>query len=198
MLSVDVLLALVVFALVSSLTPGPNNLMLLASGLNFGFKKTLPHMFGVSFGFAVLLLAIGLGVAQLITIFPGFIIALKIVGGGYLTYLAYRIATAVPASGDVSNRRPMSFWAAVAFQWVNVKAWFMSVGAMAAFTDPANFLVTVVLVTLVFTMVNLPSIALWTGFGLGLRRVLQNPRWFRWFNYLMAALLMLSLIPMLS
>ena len=136
-MSVDAFLALLVYAFVTSITPGPNNLMLLASGVNFGFVRTIPHMLGIGGGFLVLLLAVGFGLGAVLTAFPSLHLALKIAGGAYLLYLAWRIAMSRSMAKDGETKgRPMTFLEAAAFQWVNPKAWVMAVGAMAIYANP--------------------------------------------------------------
>lgn len=194
----DVFLALVVFAFASSITPGPNNLMLLASGVNFGFMRTIPHMLGIGAGFLTLLLGVGFGLGALLLAWPGLHIALKIAGGAYLLLLAWRVATARSmGAGTGRAARPMTFLEAAAFQWVNPKAWVMALTAMAVYTDPASPFGSVVAVAFAFALVNLPSVSTWAGFGVGLRRFLANPVRLKWFNIAMGIALALSLWPML-
>lgn len=190
--------ALLLFALVSSITPGPNNTMLLASGVNFGFLRSLPHMLGISCGFALLILTVGLGLGALFERVPVLHTVLRYVGAAYLLWLAWKMARAAPpdARGD-GNARPLGFLGAAAFQWVNPKAWVMAFGAITAYL-PDQSVRSVVIVTLVFALVNLPSVGLWTGCGTMLRSLLQNPVRLRRFNLLMALLLVASLYPMLA
>ena len=193
-----VFLALATFCFVSSITPGPNNMMLLASGANFGFRRTVPHLMGVTIGFTVMVLAVGLGVGGVFTAYPALYDVLRIVGGAYMLWLAWRIATAAGLGESAGSAEPMSFWQAAAFQWVNPKAWAISLGAITAFVSPENFFVGVLIVTAVFGAVNFPCIASWAGFGVVLRRLLDRPWTLRAFNITMAALLVLSLYPMLQ
>jgi threonine/homoserine/homoserine lactone efflux protein len=196
--SIEILVALVVFATATSITPGPNNLMLLSSGVNFGFRRSIPHMLGIGAGFMVLLLAVGAGMGSLLTGIPWLYMAIKIAGGLYLLYLAWRIATSGPIEGEgAAGTKPITFLEAAAFQWVNPKAWVMAVTAMGAYTDPANYWVTSVLVTVVFGIVNLPNVAVWAGLGAALRTWLSDPGRLRLFNVGMAVLLVLSLWPLL-
>lgn len=196
---IDIFLALLGFAVVSSVTPGPNNLMLLSSGVTFGFRRTIPHMLGIGVGFVVLLLAVGAGLGALLTALPWLHTALKIAGGLYLLYLAWRIATAGSVDPEgAAGARPMGFWAAAAFQWVNPKAWLMAVSAMATYTIPADYLVTMLLVAAAFGVVNLPCVSLWAALGSALRPLLSAPRLVRGFNVTMALLLVASLWPMLK
>lgn len=190
------ILALATFCFVSSITPGPNNMMLLASGANFGFRRTLPHLMGVTIGFGAMVLAVGLGIGGLFLAYPALYTVLKVVGGAYMLWLAWRIATANGIGEGDATARPMSFWEAVAFQWVNPKAWAISLGAITAFVAPEEFFVGVAIVTAMFTAVNFPCIASWAAFGVMLRRLLDKPWTLRAFNVTMAVLLVLSLYPM--
>jgi threonine/homoserine/homoserine lactone efflux protein len=195
--SPEVLLALVVFAFVASITPGPNNLMLLASGVNFGFRRTVPHMLGISAGFFSLLLAVGFGLGVLLENKPWLYLALKAAGGAYLIYLAWRIAFARALGEAKAAGQPLSFAAAALFQWVNPKAWIMAVAAMAAYTSADDYTWSILVVGMIFTAVNLPSVSAWAGFGTALRAWLSDPVRLRWFNATMGVLLVLSLWPML-
>ncbi len=197
--TVDLLAAFTLFAFVSSITPGPNNTLLLASGVNFGFRRSIPHALGVSIGFMLMVLAVGLGLGAVFKAVPVAYTVLRYAGAAYLLYLAYRIATSGPMSADGSagERRPMSFLAAAAFQWVNPKAWVMAIGAITTYTPADGYIANVFVVALVFAIVNLPSVCLWVGCGSALRRVLQERRWLMLFNGLMAALLVASLYPLL-
>jgi threonine/homoserine/homoserine lactone efflux protein len=196
-MSYDTLLALLAYAFVTSITPGPNNLMLLTSGVNFGFTRTIPHMLGIGIGFVVLLLAVGLGLGAVLTAFPALHTGLKIAGGAYLLYLAWKIAMSrsIEGKGEAKSR-PMTFLEAAAFQWVNPKAWVMAVTAMAVYTDPAAPLWSVFLIGLVFGIVNLPSVSTWAGFGMALRGFLADPTRLKWFNIAMGILLAATLWPM--
>ena len=194
----DVLLALVAFALVTSITPGPNNLMLLASGLNFGVRRTMPHMLGIGVGFPVMIAAVGLGLSSVFRAAPVLYEVLKWTGAGYMLWLAWRIAQSEAMDADPATRgQPMSFLAAAAFQWVNPKAWVMAVTAVATYTT-AGSVTTVLVVTAVFGLVGLLSVNLWAMCGVGLRRVLSDPRHIVLFNRTTATLLVLSLWPLLA
>lgn len=193
----DVFLALLVFSFVASVTPGPNNFMLLASGVNFGFRRTVPHMLGIFAGFLVLLIAIALGIGALLDRFPSLHLALKIAGGLYLLWLAWKIATARSMKTTKAGARPLRFLEAAAFQWVNPKAWVIALAAMAAYTDPQRYALSALIVCLAFSIVNLPSVSLWAGFGTALRGFLDDPVRLKWFNISMGILLVLSLWPML-
>ncbi|MDZ5696825.1 LysE family translocator [Chelativorans sp. M5D2P16] len=198
-MSLDVFLALLVFSFVSSVTPGPNNFMLLASGVNFGFRRTVPHMFGIAGGFASLLLAVGFGLGALLTAYPQLHVVLKAAGGAYLLYIAWRIAFSRSlATRGKGCSRPMRPVEAAAFQWVNPKAWMMAVTAMAIYTNPQAPVFSILLVALAFTLVNFPSVSIWAGFGTAMRGFLADPVRLKWFNITMGLALASTLWPMLS
>ena len=194
----DTFLALVLFAFTTSITPGPNNMMLFASGVNFGFRRTIPHMFGIGVGFFSLLIGVGFGLGALLHTAPVVYTALKFAGGAYLVWIAWKIATSRSLSESSTGVEPMSFFAAAAFQWVNPKAWVMAVTAMATYTNPQLYLASVLIVGLAFAAVNVPSVSTWAGFGSALREWLSDPVRLKWFNISMAILLVLSLWPMLK
>lgn len=193
----EIFLTLVVFAFTTSITPGPNNMMLFASGVNFGFVRTIPHMCGIGAGFLTLLLGVGFGLGALLESVPLVYTALKFTGGAYLVWIAWKIATSDSLSDRKAGARPMTFLEAAAFQWVNPKAWVMAVSAMATFTEPANYTMSVLLVGVAFAVVNFPSVSTWAGFGSVLREWLSVPARLRAFNVTMALLLVASLWPML-
>ncbi|MCO7514263.1 LysE family translocator [Pseudomonas guariconensis] len=196
--SLDLLTAFVLFAFVSSITPGPNNTMLLASGVNFGVRRSIPHALGISIGFMVMVLAVGFGLGELFKAWPPLYSILRYVGATYLLYLAWKIATAGPIGGEAAGTgKPLGFWGAAAFQWVNPKAWVMAVGAITTYTPAQGYVLNVIVIAGLFALVNLPSVGVWVMFGSALRNFLQNPRWLMLFNVLMALLLVISLYPLL-
>lgn len=197
-MALDTFLALLLFAFTTSITPGPNNMMLFTSGVNFGFRRTIPHMLGIGVGFFVLLIAVGLGLGALLHTVPVLYTALKFAGGAYLVWIAWKIGTSRSLSERESDAQPMSFISAAAFQWVNPKAWVMAVTAMATYTNEQLYLFSVLLVGLAFAAVNVPSVSTWAGFGSALRDWLSDPVRLKWFNITMAVLLVLSLWPMLK
>ncbi|MBM7048178.1 MULTISPECIES: LysE family translocator [Rhizobium] len=197
-MALDTFLALLLFAFTTSITPGPNNMMLFTSGVNFGFRRTIPHMLGIGVGFFVLLIAVGLGLGALLHTVPLLYTALKFAGGAYLVWIAWKIGTSRSLSERESGAQPMSFMSAAAFQWVNPKAWVMAVTAMATYTNEQLYLFSVLLVGLAFAAVNVPSVSTWAGFGSALRDWLSDPVRLKWFNITMAVLLVLSLWPMLK
>ncbi|THK34994.1 LysE family translocator [Ensifer sp. MPMI2T] len=197
-MQLDTLLALFLFAFTTSITPGPNNMMLFASGVNFGFARTIPHMLGIGVGFFVLLLAVGLGLGALLHSVPLIYTTLKFAGGAYLVWIAWKIGSSRSLGEGNASARPMTFLQAAAFQWVNPKAWVMAVSAMATYTSGDSYLLSVLFVGLVFALVNLPSVSTWAGFGSALRQWLSEPSRLKWFNITMAVLLVVSLWPMLK
>lgn len=196
-MSTDTLMALILFAFATSITPGPNNMMLFASGVNFGFRRTVPHMLGIGVGFLSLLLGVGLGLGALLSSYPQAFLALKVLGGAYLLWIAWKIGMSRTLAEGEAKAQPITFFGAAAFQWVNPKAWVMAITAMAVYPNPQQYGLTVAIVALVFAAVNLPSVSTWAGFGSALRNWLSVPVRLKWFNITMAVLLVLSLWPML-
>jgi threonine/homoserine/homoserine lactone efflux protein len=193
----ELLASLSGFALVSSITPGPNNLMLMASGTNFGFRLTLPHMLGVGLGFTLMILLVGVGLVGLFEAWPHSYVALRVVSVGYLLFLAWKIATAAAPHGGESTGRPLTFLQAALFQWVNPKAWTMALTAVSVYA-PSHGLAAVAAVAVVFGLINLPCVSLWAAAGQQLRVLLTNRRRLTLFNGGMAALLLASLYPVLA
>jgi len=193
----EVLSALIVFAFVSSITPGPNNLMLMNSGANFGFKKTIPHMLGVGIGFTLMIALVGLGVIKLFDTFPLSYEILKVLSILYLLYLAFKIAS---STGNIeqksSSAKPFNFIQAALFQWVNPKAWTMALTSISIYA-PSKDLSAVLLVAMVFGIVNLPCISFWIVLGQKIKVLLTDLKRLRAFNISMALLLILSLYPAL-
>ena len=193
--SLSLLGPLALFALVSSITPGPNNVMLASSGLNFGFRRSVPHLLGVNLGFTLMIFLVGVGLGSVFQQTPALYTVLKYAGAAYLLYLASKIANSGPLDEGVARGKPLTFLLAAAFQWVNPKAWVMAVGVVATYTPQNGFFANLVIATLVCGIVNLPSIGIWVTFGTALRRVLHRPAAIRAFNVGMALLLVASLYP---
>ena len=193
----DAMVALVAFAFVTSITPGPNNLMLMASGANFGLRRTVPHMLGVALGFVFMAIVVGVGLAQVFVAIPALYGLLKAASVLYLLYLAWQIATAAPPGEATRAGRPMTFLAAAAFQWVNPKAWAMALTAVSVYA-PSQSVAGVGAVAIIFGLVNLPSVGVWAALGQQMRRVLTSPGRMRAFNVTMAVLLVGSLVPVLA
>ncbi|HEY0621854.1 LysE family translocator [Sphingomonas sp.] len=196
MLWTQTLPALTAFAFVSSITPGPNNLMLMTSGTNFGFRRTVPHLLGVALGFVLMIVLVGLGLAELFARYPLAHAVLKWVSVIYLLYLAWKIATARPV-GDrqTAEGRPLTFLQAALFQWVNPKAWTMALTGVTVYMPPVDPWIGLALVAGLFGAVNLPSVALWAAMGVKLRGWLGDARRLRMFNMAAALLLVGSLYP---
>jgi threonine/homoserine/homoserine lactone efflux protein len=187
-----------VFALVASITPGPNNLMLMASGVNYGLRRTLPHMAGVCLGFGVMCFAVGLGLASVFRTASWLYVVLRWAAAAYIVYLAYKMLTAKGVGTAVTGGRPMSFLGAVAFQWVNPKAWVMALGAITAYAEPANLTRDVGVIAVSFVLINIPCGLTWAASGVGIKRFLKRGRTLRIFNGAMAFLLVLSLYPLIT
>lgn len=197
------------FAVAMAGTPGPNNAMLTSSGSLWGFRRTLPHMLGVSIGFPLMLLAVASGLGSLLQRHPPFLTALRWLGAAYLLYLAWKIATAAPepkragADGEIdpprSSGRPMSFLQAALFQWVNPKAWLVTISALATVASVGGHpsVVRALVLAAVFLAVTVPITAFWTMVGVGVSRVFTTEQALRRFNLTMAALLVASLVSVL-
>lgn len=195
-MTADIFLALILFAFASSITPGPNNIMLLASGANFGLRRTVPHMLGISIGHGLMVALVGLGLLGLFTALPWLRQALMLASAAYLLWLAWKIANAAPPGDGAAKGHPFSFLQAAGFQWVNPKAWYMAIYAQTNFTADTGAWGAVV-VALIFAAINLPSVTVWAAMGTQLRRWLDGPGRLRAFNITMALLLVVSLYPML-
>ena len=191
-----ILAALLGFAFVTTVTPGPNNLMLMASGANFGFRRTVPHMLGIAGGVSLMALLVGLGLMALFEAVPLLSDILKVVSVLYLLWLAYKIATAAPIEARDAKARPMTLMQAVAFQWVNPKAWAMCLSAITIYA-PDRTLLSVAIVAGAFALVSLPAISVWAWLGTIIRQWLSSPRRLQVFNLTMAALLVASMYPLL-
>jgi threonine/homoserine/homoserine lactone efflux protein len=194
----DSFLPYVLYCVAMSGTPGPNNVMVMASGVNYGYRRTLPHIFGVNIGFSLMLAVMALGMGAVFLALPWLQTALKAVGTAYMLWLAWKIATAAGVGDGEARGRPMTFLEGAAFQWVNVKAWFMVMGAISVYSpagwSPAG---TALYLGGIMLVAGSPPTHVWTLFGVGIRRFLGNPRALRAFNVAMALLLVASLIPML-
>jgi threonine/homoserine/homoserine lactone efflux protein len=204
-MTTDQILALAVFAAVSSGTPGPNNLMLMTSGVNFGMKRSIPHLVGITLGFCFMIFAVGMGLQTMFAVLPQLETILRYVGTAYLLWLAWKIANSGAVGEGKSNAKPMGFWAAAAFQWVNPKAWFMAISAITTYASSAadvagggSKLSQVLLVVLIFGAINFPLVACWGWFGSAMRRFLQDPKKLRIFNITMVVLLFASLYPIVQ
>jgi threonine/homoserine/homoserine lactone efflux protein len=195
-MSQPLLIAFVLFAAVMFFTPGPNNIMLLSSGLTYGFSRTIPHIAGIAIGFAFMVGAVGLGLGTVFIAYPVLQTILKYAGTAYLVYLAAVIAMSGPvASGQHNQRGPMTFWGAAMFQWVNVKGWVMVIGTITAYAAIASFPWNILIQVVISLLMGTVSCVAWALFGSALRPWLTSPRAVRAFNIVMAALLLASLYP---
>jgi threonine/homoserine/homoserine lactone efflux protein len=193
----DVLLALFVFCVVSSVTPGPNNMMLMASGVNYGVRRTLPHLLGVAFGFGLMVAPVGAGLDALFRVAPWAFPAMKYAGAVYLVWLAAKIARAGAVKDGAAAGKPLGFLGAAAFQWINPKGWVIAISALTAYAVSENYTTSVAVVALVYLVACFPCAGLWVAFGSAMRRWLADPRRARAFNWTMAALLVASILPTL-
>lgn len=192
----DVFFAVFFFALSSTITPGPNNIMMMSSGVNYGVRASLAHLCGICLGFPAMVLLVGLGFGLIFTTLPWLHTVIKVIGVVYLLWLAWKIAGSGAGQIDTVQNKPLNFWQAAAFQWVNAKAWVMASGAIAAFTTVGGAVLSEVLqITAAFLLVSFPCVGAWLTFGAMLRRVLNQPHYRQWFNYSMALLLLLSVLP---
>lgn len=195
----ELILAITLFAFSSGITPGPNNVMLMSSGVNFGIKRSLPHLTGICLGFPRMVLAIGLGMSTLFQLYPVLHLVIKYIGIAYLLYLSWLIANSSSKMEGKQTSNPLSFIQAAAFQWINPKGWIMAVGAVATFTNLDTALTPQVLtIAAVFFGVAFPCAMIWLGFGVALKRLLKNEKQQKIFNISMALLLVASIIPMVA
>jgi threonine/homoserine/homoserine lactone efflux protein len=173
--------------------------MLMTSGLNFGLKRTLPHLVGVSLGFPFLVLCMGFGLGGIFKAFPIFYVVLKYAGAAYMLYLAWAIAVSNPhAENAKARKRPFKFIEAALFQWVNPKAWIMAVGAVSAYDAIAPYPFNALIIAGIFCVLGFSSSFTWACFGRGLQHLLKTPKLLRAFNILMALLLVASIYPVLK
>ena len=197
-MSYEILIALIGFAFASSITPGPNNLMLMASGANYGLWRTVPHMLGISLGHAFMVVMVGVVLLQVFEAYPVLNILLKVLSATYMLWLAWKIANAVAPEAKEVTGKPFTFLQAAAFQWVNPKAWFMAITAISAYApQDLGVFAGSVIVALVFSATKLPSGTGWAWRGVQVRRWLGTAKRLRVFNVTMAVLLVVSLYPML-
>jgi threonine/homoserine/homoserine lactone efflux protein len=195
-MSHSLLIAFIVFAAVMYFTPGPNNVMVLSSGLTFGFRPTIPHIAGITFGCAFMVAAVGVGFGAVFIAYPVLQTVLKYAGAAYLVYLAATIALSEPVKpGEQTGRRPMTFWGAALFQWVNVKGWVMVIGTITAYAGIASFPWNIAIQVVLCLLLGVVSTSIWTLSGSSLRSLMTSPRAVRVFNLAMAALLLASLFP---
>ncbi len=194
----EYLSSIILFAVFSSITPGPNNVMVMTSGLNFGVKESLPLLSGICVGFATMLLLVGFGIGQLFILFPELNLTLKMVGATYLFYLAWLIAKSHNMRSENRQSQPLGFFKGFIFQWVNAKAWIVAIGAVATFSNSADTsVVESFYIAMVFFFISFPCVGVWLMFGSLLREKFKSTRYLRWFNVSMSALLVFSILPIL-
>ncbi|HEU5046979.1 MAG TPA: LysE family translocator [Rickettsiales bacterium] len=201
-MTASLLTAFSIYALVALLTPGPNNIMLLTSGLHFGMSRTVPHMAGVVGGFMLMVILVGLGLGAVFTAYPQSYLWMQYAAAAYLLYLAWKIATSGPMTvgqeDEDTTRKPMSFLSAAMFQWVNPKAWIIVAGAVSLYAPHEHYLLNVLIIAFIFGVVGVPSVAVWAAFGSMFRKVFSHERYMKPFNWCMALMLVLSIYPTLK
>ena len=198
-MTLNLFFALALFAGIAAFTPGPNNTLLMASGMNFGFRRSVPVILGVVLGFPFMIGCVGLGLGRIFELYPAIYTTLKYAGAAYMLWLAWKIASAMPASEtEAAEAKPLSFMQMVLFQWVNPKGWVMAVTALSAYTVASDYYVGVAIVVATFVFMGITSASLWTMFGASLKSVMNDPRYFRVINVGLAVLLVASLVPMLA
>lgn len=191
--------AVALFVIATCVTPGPNNVMLMSSGANFGMGRTLRHVAGINIGFPLMVVAVGLGAGAIFRQYPGLHDGLQVIGAVYLLFLAYQTARSPTTDLGDPSRQPLGFTGAALFQWVNPKAWVMAVGAVLAYTSPlGGYTLQVFLIALLFFLFGTPCSMVWVFFGQYLRRFLTRPRHLKVFNIAMSLVLVVSLIPVIK
>lgn len=198
-MSVDSILALMGFALVMSISPGPGNFLLLTSGVNFGFQRSLPLVLGISCGFLLIVFLVGIGLGQILKTFPLIYSVLKFICAGYVLWMAWKISrsrSASEGSGD-DMADPISFLQAALFQWVNPKAWAVALIVTVSYTTPDQYLISLIMIIAIFAAVNIPAISVWALGGVLFARIIGEGQKVVIFNRLMAVLLVGSMMPVL-
>ena len=194
----DYLLAMVIFAITTSVTPGPNNILVMSSGVNFGSKRSLPLLTGICVGFALMIFLVGVGLGQVFAWFPALHTIIKALGSLYLLYLAWLIMTSSGIGDSSAQSEPLTFFKGALFQWVNAKAWVVATGAIAAFGAVGSSAISQnLLLCSIFLVVAFPCVGVWLLFGVALKKYLTLDRYRRWFNFSMGGLLALSVMPVL-
>lgn len=191
-----ILPSLLVFAFVMYITPGPNNVMVASSSATYGVRATLPHIFGIAAGFTLMLVVVSAGLGSAVLAWPPLLPAMRWIGAAWMLWLAWKIATA-PSPGAGERGRLLGFFGAMAFQWINPKAWLIGLGAASEFLQPGQPLgLQLLLIAGAFLLPAMPSLLTWALIGSGAGRLLHSPGRVRAFNVAMAALLLLSLVPL--
>lgn len=195
----EYLFSVIIFSISASVTPGPNTIMAMSSGLNFGMRRSMPLLWGVCLGFSLMLFFVGIGIGQVFTLFPQLTIYMKVIGVVYLLYLAYVIAYSGELKKGAKFDQPLNFLKGVLFQWVNPKAWVVCVSAVSTFTTPGNsYIGQILLLTSAFLIVGPLCVGIWIFLGAFLKQHLINPSYMKNFNMFMALLLILSIIPVIK
>jgi len=191
------IIPILLFCFSTSITPGPNNIMLMSSGVNYGIKKSVPHLLGINIGFPLMILAIGLGLGSIFAKFPIVYPVIKVLGVSYLLFFAWKVANATAPKAQERWAKPVTFIQAVLFQWVNPKAWIMATGAIASFTSPQRFQTQMFFILGGYMTVGALCMIFWLTLGASLKTFIHNERRIKYFNRAMAVLLVLSLVPMI-
>ncbi|MGO1191187.1 LysE family translocator [Vibrio casei] len=195
----EYMVSIALFAISASVTPGPNNIMVMTSGLNFGVRKSLPLLTGICVGFTVMLLVVSLGFGHLFTLFPQLSLIIKVVGTAYLLYLAWLISRSGSVDSSAQKAKPLGFLKGAIFQWVNAKAWVVAIGAISSFTTIGEQYTTQSLtIATTFFLVSFPCVGIWLLFGSFLQQTLKNNNYLIWFNMSMSVLLLLSVFPVIA
>lgn len=188
------LISFIIYSFVTSITPGPNNIMLAASGVNFGFKRSIPHILGIGIGFGFMVSVVGLGIGSLLSSNIVLYESLKIVGITYLLYLAYKIYHSSSVDTSSNKTKPLTFLQAAMFQWVNPKAWIMAMGAVTTYLSSQSELYWYLVVGVIYGAIGIPSTGVWALIGEKLQKYIHDQKKLKTFNAVMALLLVLSVI----
>lgn len=192
---IELIVSVTLFGFATLSTPGPNNIMMTASGSAFGFRRSVPHILGIALGFPLMFVVVGLGLGEIFLIYPQLHLILKYVGAAYLLYLAWRIAQAGRPDSGKAKAKPLTFFEAAAFQWVNAKAWMVALSAIPAFTTiGGNYYAELLIIAATFMIVSLPSSSVWCMFGVAIRRMVRTPETARVVNLVLAVLVALSVV----
>ena len=193
-MTLQLFLALLLFVAVTAYTPGPNNTLMMASGMNNGFKATFPMAMGVAFGFPLMIACVGLGLGKVFELYPALYTALRYAGAAYMLWLAWKIANAGSANADNTNTaKPLSFLQMAMFQWINPKGWIMAVTALSTYTIPGNYSVGAAVIVFTYVVMGLTSASAWALFGASLRHVMSDERYYKTINWALAATLVASI-----
>ncbi|MBL4798228.1 MAG: LysE family translocator [Oleispira sp.] len=182
------LYAMAIFALATSITPGPVNIIATSSGVNFGFLRTLPHILGATIGFTSILIMLGAGLANTLAFSPSFVTCLSYAGSAFLLYMSYKIAFATSKSDKAKSLAPPSIFEGFMCQWLNPKAWIVALSGTAVFVNGGeNEVDTMLIFSIVFFIICFLSISAWAALGVSIQRFLSKPLEFRMFNITLGA-----------